>query len=54
MIERSDTLVVGSGIAGLLFALKMAKRRLCHRLDQGGPQQVEHPLGSGRHRSSVA
>ena len=26
MIERSDTLVVGSGIAGLLFALKMAAR----------------------------
>jgi L-aspartate oxidase len=26
MIERADTLVVGSGIAGLLFALKMAER----------------------------
>ena len=51
MIERSDTLVAGS-IAGLLFALKMAKR-LRHRLDQGGPI-VEHALGSGRHRSSVA
>ena len=26
MTERADTLVVGSGIAGLLFALRMAER----------------------------
>ena len=49
-MKQFDFLVLGSGIAGLSFALKVARARARGDHHQEEPRGIEHQLCPGRHR----